>query len=390
MTPDAESEVVDAELVEDDHLPAVRPTPLEPYAPGRPLVDQHTILRPGELVPTAGSGPTYTRTDFEISQDTADRGDRAGAANTRRNRDHRVKAFEQWCTEHGRIARPCTTATFTEYGNHLIRQGLKPNSIQTYMSLIRGWQPVGMKPDGSQLKEDLATYKREQPRRNRKKQSLPIRMPTLMAMLGTCDERHPIGIRDAALLSCGYGVLARRSELADLEIQDITVTDTHVSVYFPMSKTDQEAEGATVRIPDRPDLQPVRHMRAWLDILRALGVTRGALFRALTTAGTLQSRAAASTRGDHLTGDAVNAIVQRRARLAGVEGAEKMTAHGLRAGPTTDLAAAGVRGKRLNRAGRWVDESRIPEVVYVRMAEDEESDALAEIPVWKPEGEQQK
>jgi hypothetical protein len=80
----------------------------------------------------------------------------------------------------------------------------------------------------------------------------------------------------------------------------------------------------------------------------------------------------------------VNAIVMRRAASAGVEGAEKMTAHGLRAGPTTDLAKAGVRGRRLNRMGRWADDSRIPEVVYVRLAEDEEGDPLSEIPLHKP------
>ncbi|MEW9521820.1 tyrosine-type recombinase/integrase [Streptomyces tubercidicus] len=382
MTDDLD--VVDAELVDDDRLPAVRPVDL-PAEAVRPVIGQHTILRPGQNLPTTADQPTYNRADFEVSQDTAERGDRAGAANTRRNRDHRFAAFEQWCAEHGRVAVPCTTATFTEYGNHLIRQGLKPNTIGTYMSLIRSIQPVGLKPDGTRLREDLATYKREAPRRNRKKQSPPIRLPHLMAMLGTCAARHPLGIRDAALLSCGYGALTRRIELADLEIEDITVTDTHVIVYFPMSKTDQEAEGATVRIPDRPDLRPVAHMRAWLEVLRSRGVTRGALFRALTSAGTLQSRAVATTRGEHLTGEAVNGIVKRRAIMAGIPEADKVTAHGLRAGPTTDLAKAGVRGKRLNRAGRWVDESRIPETVYVRLAEDEEGDALAEIPVYVAE-----
>lgn len=383
MTADP-GEVVDAELVEDDRLPALRPE----TAPARPIIGQHTILAPGQHLPTQADQPAYSRLDFEVSADTAERAKRAGAANTRRNRDYRIAAFEAWCAEHGRVAYPCTTATFTEYGNHLIRQGLKPNTIGTYMSLIRGWQPVDAKPDGSRLRENLATYKREAPRRNRKKQSPPIRLPHLMAMLATCDENHPLGVRDAALLSCGYGALTRRIELADLEIEDVTVTDTHVIVYFPISKTDQDAEGATVRIPDRPDLRPVERMRAWLALLHSYGIRRGALFRALTRAGTLQSRVTASERGDFLTGEAINQVVKRRAIRAGIPEAEKVTAHGLRAGPTTDLAKAGVRGKRLNRAGRWVDESRIPETVYVRLAEDEEGDALAEIPVYRPEEEQ--
>lgn len=378
-----DGEVVDAELVGDgDRLPAVRPTaePV-PVPAGRPLVDQHTVLYPGQLPAQPGEGPAYSERDFYVSPDTAARDQRRGAENTRYNRGRRMEAFKEWCAAAGRVAVPCTTATYTEYGNELIRQGLKATSISTYMSLIMSAQPPGRRPDPTLFREHLTTYRRENPRGNRKKRATPIRLPHLMAMLATCDERHPIGIRDAALLSCGYGVLARRIELADLEVEDVTVTDTEVVVFFPKSKTDQEAEGATVRIKDRPDLEPVRRMRAWLDMLRAFGVRRGPLFRALTVAGTLQSRTVATARGDFLTGQAVNEIVKKRARLAAIPGAEKATAHGLRAGPTTDMAAAGVRGKALNRRGRWADDSRIPETVYVRMAEDEEGDPLEAIPV---------
>lgn len=379
-----DSEVVEAELVEDGEvLPAVRPADAVVLSPGaRPVVDRHTVLMPGQVPARAGDGPTYTERDFYVSADTAARNARKNAANTRANRESLMGRFTAWCTAEGRVAVPCTTATYTEYGNHLIRQGLKATSISTYMSLIMTAQPAGMRPDPALFREHLATYRRENPRRGRKKQSVPIRLPHLVRMLATCDERHPIGIRDAALLACGYGTLSRRIELADMEIEDITVTDTEVVVYFPKSKTDQDAEGAVVRIGDRPDLEPVRRMRAWLDMLRALGVQRGPVFRALTVAGTLQSRKVATSRGDALSGDAVNEIVKKRARMAAIPGAEKVTAHGLRAGPTTDMAAAGVRGKRLNRRGRWADDSRIPETVYVRMAEDEEGDPLDAVPVY--------
>ncbi|UQI49741.1 tyrosine-type recombinase/integrase (plasmid) [Streptomyces sp. HU2014] len=384
MTDHETGEVIEAELVTDgENLPAPQQ---QLAATARALVNQHTILRPGELVPTTADSPTYTRADFGISADTAARDARRGAANTRRNRSSAVAVFEAWCASRGRVAYPCTTATFTEYGNHLIRRGLKANSISTYMSLIRKAQPVGQQPDGSVFRDHLATYKRENPRKNRKKQSPPIRLPQVIAMIDTCDARHPIGIRDAALLSCGYGILARRVELADLLIEDITLTENAVLVYIAISKTDQDAEGVTVTIPDRPDLQPVRHMRAWLEMLRALGITRGAVFRALTVAGTLQSRTTATLRAEHLSGDAINEIVKRRAKTACLPDAAKLTAHGLRAGPTTDLAKAGVRGKRLNRAGRWADDSRIPETVYVRLAEEEEGAALSRVPLHRPFG----
>lgn len=374
-----EVEVVDGELVPDgERLPAVRAG-----EPLRPVVDRHTVLAPGELPALAGDGPTYTEADFYISQDTADRSKRAKAANTRRNRKYVVDRFEAWCAEQGRVARPCTTATFTEYGGHLIRQGLKATSISAYMSHIRMWQPIGQRPDATLFREQLATYKREKPRKNRKKQSPPIRLPGLMAMLATCD-RSPTGLRDAALLACGYGTLARRIELADLLIEDLAITDTRILVDFVIDKTHQDGDLPPTAIPDRADIRPVQRMRDWLEMLAALGARSGPVFRALTVAGTLQSRDTASERGQHMTGEAINAIIKRRALAAGVEGAAKMTAHGLRAGPTTDLRKAGVTGKRLNKIGRWAEDSRMPETVYVRFGEDEEGDPLSQIPLYHP------
>ncbi|MFE2832142.1 tyrosine-type recombinase/integrase [Streptomyces mirabilis] len=375
---DEPDEVVDAELVDDDHLPASLPE----TSPARPLVDRHTVLAPGELPALEGDGPAYTEADFYISQDTADRAQRSKAANTRRNRDYTVERFEKWCREEGRVAKPCTTATYTEYGAHLIRQGLKATSISAYMSHIRMWQPVGQRPDATRFRDQLATYRREQPRANRKKQSDPIRLPDLMAMLATCD-RSPAGLRDAALLACGYGTLARRIELADLLIEDLTITDKRILVDFIIDKTHQDGDLPPTAIPDRPDIKPVQRLRDWLEMLASLGTTAGPVFRALTAGGTLQSRVLASKRGDHMTGDAINAIVKRRATDAGLENAAKMTAHGLRAGPTTDLRKAGVTGKRLNKAGRWADDSRMPETVYVRYGEDEDGDALSAIPVYR-------
>jgi hypothetical protein len=46
-------EVVDAELADDNHLPAlVQPIPTE-----RPLVDRHTIIMPGQDLPTEAAAP---------------------------------------------------------------------------------------------------------------------------------------------------------------------------------------------------------------------------------------------------------------------------------------------------------------------------------------------
>ncbi|MGW3202054.1 hypothetical protein ACWDBD_47655 [Streptomyces sp. NPDC001118] len=51
----------------------------------------------------------------------------------------------------------------------------------------------------------------------------------------------------------------------------------------------------------------------WLNCLHRLGVDHRTVLRALTVAGTLQSRASATVSGDFVTGDAVNDWIRGRA-----------------------------------------------------------------------------
>ncbi|MFJ7268700.1 hypothetical protein ACIQV3_18990 [Streptomyces sp. NPDC099050] len=85
-------EIVEAELVADDELLSA-PTVHRSHPP-RPLVDQHTILYPGEAVPTEADAPAYTRTDFEVSAGTAQRlRDKSRPANTSRNYSSERRKF---------------------------------------------------------------------------------------------------------------------------------------------------------------------------------------------------------------------------------------------------------------------------------------------------------
>ncbi|MEU2718220.1 hypothetical protein [Streptomyces sp. NPDC007205] len=60
-----EVEVVYGEIIDDEELlPATVPAP-------QSLVDQHTILYPGQALPTVADAPRYTRRDYEVSPETA-------------------------------------------------------------------------------------------------------------------------------------------------------------------------------------------------------------------------------------------------------------------------------------------------------------------------------
>ncbi|MFE4639216.1 integrase [Streptomyces sp. NPDC056773] len=346
-------EIVEAELVaEDDLLPA--PTAHPSSRPPRPLIDQHTILYPGETVPTEADAPTYTRTDFEVSAGTAHRlREKSAPANTNRNYTSQRRKFAEWCEEMGRVARPCTTATYVEWVAGLIAREMAPNTIRTYMSGVRMWMPEDRRPGTTEARGMLAEYRKEWGKRNRVRKAPPITEPMLHAMVDTCDLRTPAGLRDRCALLVGRGALNRRIELADLDIHNIEVEDGGVDLWIAHSKTDQEGKGESTFIPadpTSPRYDPVTAVRDWLNCLHRMGVHEGPLLRALTSKGRLQNRSAATTRGDYVTGDALNDWIRHRAYLAGLPAWHLVTSHGLRRGGAQQIADAGADP---THQGRW-------------------------------------
>lgn len=357
-------EVVDAELVDDGHLPALA----RPAAPVRPYVDRHTILRPGEL--PAPERPAYSERDFYVSEETAQRIDEASRPkNTDRNYRSQRGMFQRWCDDMGRIARPCTTATYVEYVASLIARGYAPGTIRTHKAAIRSWQPEDAKPGTAVANGMIKEYAKEWGKRNRVKKAPPITEPMFRAMVATCDLRHPIGIRDRAALVLARGALNRRIELADLQMVDVDVDDDFVSLNIQFSKTDQDGDGETTDLPAEPDdllVCPVDAARTWFRMLHRLGVRDGAYLRALTSAGTLQNRATAISRGDHVSGDAINDWVRGRAHKAGIENWQEITAHGLRRGGAQQIADAG--GDPTHQ-GRWKAGSAVVKREYLDRAQ---------------------
>jgi integrase len=381
--PDAE-EIVDAELVDDGPDWSRAVVPAQPRRPGGPhyLVDRHTVLEPGEMPPTVEDLPRYTEADFRISADTAKRRARAGSANTRINRDATVRRFEAWCAAEGRVARPCTDATFLEYTGFLMRQQprLKANTIGIYLGHLWRWQPSGMRPERLEVQDLLETYRRDNPRAARKRQAPALRLDDVLLMLEAVDETTATGRRDAALLAVMYLMLARRSEIAAIDIEYTEVLDHLVVIDLGSDKTHQDGEGLDlVRLHDRPDLQPVRRLRAWIGWLKSQGVTTGPLFRQLSTGDQLTARARTDGPQARLSAAAIGERIQVLAAKAGVTKPAKVTSQGVRAGAATDLAEAGVRGKALNRAGRWREDSHTAEEVYVRPLDGEQPNPFAAV-----------
>ena len=158
-----------------------------------------------------------------------------------------------------------------------------------------------------------------------RKKTAAVREP-LQALLATCTDGVR-GVRDRALLLLAWsGGGRRRSEVVGLQVSDVRRLDADTWLYaLGTTKTDT---GGTRR--EKPLRGPAAQaLSAWLA---AAPAQTGPLFRRLYKGGKV------GTKG--LSADQVARIVQRRAKLAGLEG--DWAAHSLRSGFVTEAGRQGV------------------------------------------------
>jgi integrase len=384
-----EVEVVQAELVrEGEPGPAAA-------APGpRYLITQHTMLAPGELPPLADQKPAWADEDFRLTEeDVADLADPDLAENTIINRESTIRAFVTWCAAQKppRLPYPCTTATYTSYGLHLIRRGkageFKPDTVGQYMSRIWNWHPADYRPDRSRFKARLRAWKKEWVKAGGEvDRAAAVTLEYNVRIIGAIDESTNIGKRDAFLAALAYANLHRESELTDQLCKWVKVHETGLWVNTAVSKTDQAGQGSGRFIEDRSDLQIVRRARAWLAVLHELGADgpNDPLFRALTVKGNLRKYPADRKRGTKMRPGSLNERLQLLADQAGVPyiDGKKVTSHSWRAGANTDMAEKGVPLAERNKAGRWADGSHTADTVYDRRHGVGTRDPLNAVPLY--------
>lgn len=298
-----------------------------------------------------------------LSPAALDRLDRSVPENTKTAYRRQAELFVAWCEERGRDTLPASAQTLADYVSHLADLDKAPSTIEQAIATIRtAHRQAGYKgqPDTEAALRILKVHKRDRAEQGkRKRKAPPVTLTVLRAMVDTADPATLAGRRDRVLLILGFAMMARRSELAALRIDDVTFTDDGLTVLIRASKTDQAAEGAEVHIPHGvyPDTDPVRVARAWLDALTARDITDGPLLRRINRWGQLQPGG--------MSGAAINEAVRRLAVTAGLPNAPDFTAHGLRAGGPTEAAKAGQPVSFIADHGRWSKTS--PQVLeYIR------------------------
>jgi len=336
---------------------------IEPVA--RPVV-----IRPHDPVPAG-----YTDTDFTISAAAVERLINAPAENTKLAHQRDWGEYERWCAAADRIALPATAQTLLEYVTYLIEERepkLAPASIDRAMGSIRaihaerGYEDQpGIKP----ARRVFRAFKRQwADDGNRARKATPVKIPAIRAMIDTCDLATAAGIRDRAIILLGFGLMARRSELAGLDIADVQPGKEGLDVFIKRSKTDQEAKGREVPVlaGQHPETCPVRAVQEWIALLAEHDITSGPLFRPIDRHGRIgDDLAAAGKPRVRLSGRSVAEIVRRHAVAAGLSGPSGYKGHSLRSGGASSAYEAGAPIAGIAGQGGWNEQSPVV-LGYVR------------------------
>jgi site-specific recombinase XerD len=312
----------------------------------------------------AEQSPIKAGVDRTVSEEVRRRLAEAVPANTRRAYTWQWRRFSAWCERTGRCALPATRETLLEYTAFLIDQDMAPSTVgQAVFALRSVHRDTRVEPpDGHEAQVLLRAYRRKRVRAGiRARQAPPIGVTELRALIAVTEPDGPMGARDRVLLTLGFAMMSRRSELVALELPDVREVEQGLVVLVRMSKDDQEARGREVPVPYArdPTLCPVRTFQAWRDLLAAQGVTTGPLLRRVDRWGHC---------GEALSGGGVRWIVRTLAERADLPGDLSFSPHSLRAGGATAAARAGAPVSSIAGQGGWSPRSPVVHD-YVRQAD---------------------
>jgi integrase len=211
-------------------------------------------------------------------------------------------------------------------------------------------------------------------------QAVPVRVPHLRTICGYLDDviadpttstrERLLALRDKALLLIGFGIAARRSELAGLHAADVQPSDDGVLITIRASKSSDQAAAVPVLAGTVRSTCP---LRAWLAWDRAVREHLPERRRAFVD---LHGRAAGLRWLPELSGHDVNTIIGRIDTAAGLN--LGLTGHSLRAGLATEARRAGHDVTTIAAQGRWSPRSTEP-YRYMRIVDQWADNATAGI-----------
>ena len=238
--------------------------------------------------------------------------------------------FDAWCSGHHLPPLPASPETVAMYIADLASCCASATITRRLTAITKAHQAAGYKDSPATARQAIVGETLKGIRRTigtAQKGRDPLLTSDIRKVVAHAPKGL-LGLRDNALVLVGFGGAFRRSELAKIDIQDLTFGEDGVVVDLRRSKTDQEGAGRKVGLPwgSHPDTCPVRALRHWLE---KASIQTGRVFRAVDRHG----RVAKSG----LNKDSIGALIKRAAVRAGLR-AETLSGHSLRSGHVTQCA----------------------------------------------------
>lgn len=250
--------------------------------------------------------------------------------------------FSNWCNSADLQPLPAEPATVARYLAQLADGGRKTATIQRRLAAIRAvHKAAGFEPptNAEGVKATMRGIRRQL--RCRPTRKAPATSEVLHIVLAHLPKTLA-GLRDRALLLVGFAAALRRSELSALHVRHIERRSRGIVLHIDHSKTDQEARGEQIPVPNGRELKPVAALDAWLE---AAAIDEGPIFREVDRHGKVGLTP--------LSDRSIARILQRAIAAAGLD-PKIFGGHSMRAGFITSALDRGEDLFKVMRISRHV------------------------------------
>ena len=250
------------------------------------------------------------------------------ASNTLRAYQADFRDFSNFCSQNGFKEMPANPKILSLYLTQL-------SSTSKYSTLKRRIASIGIlhKLKGHYLDtkhpiivENLMGIKRKFGINQKGKKPLLINdLKLIINVLDNIKGNINKRLRDKAILLIGFSGGFRRSELVNIDYEDLEFVNEGVKIFIKRSKTDQSGEGSIKAIPyfDNEIYCPVKTLKNWLNEEK---IKTGKIF--------------------NVSDKTIALIIKKYSNLAGFD-SNKYAGHSLRSGFATSAAEAGAEERSI-------------------------------------------
>ena len=247
------------------------------------------------------------------------------ANNTLRAYQSDFRDFSAFCSKNGFSSIPTQAKVIALYITHLSKSA-KFSTLKrriASISVIHKLKGHYLDTKHPIIMENLHGIKRTLGSRQKAKK--PILINDLKLIIKVIDKEK---IRDKALILLGFAGGFRRSELVNIDYEDVEFVKEGVKILIKRSKTDQSGEGTVKAIPyfDNQEYCPVINLKNYIEHKKSLNNTDGKVFE--------------------ISDKSVALIIKKYADKAGLD-PSKYAGHSLRSGFATTAAEFGAEERNI-------------------------------------------